>query len=294
MDNNLLLHPKTSLQLQYTLKNPSHGLAIVAPNGSGKKTIAKMIATSLLELPSVEKLESYPYFFHIRRLNKKNDISIEQVREVIGALKLKAPGTREIMRVVFIEDAHFLNIPAQNALLKVLEEPNSDTVFLLSINSIQNVLPTISSRVQKLEVLPVSLNESLDFWQDQYSKELIESAWRLSGGATGLTLALLTESKDHPLKIAVDEAKQFLKSSKYQRLLQIDSLSKNKENLENFIEALGRTLNFLQHVSVKAGREIQSKNILISRKILQESTKALEANTSSKLVGLKLVLSLKV
>jgi hypothetical protein len=294
MDKKLLLHPKTRLQIQYVLKNPPHGLTIVAPNGSGKKILAKTIATSFLELSDIEKLESYPYFYHVKRLNKKSDISIEQVREIINALKLKVPGSKTVGRVVFIEDAHFLNIPAQNALLKSLEEPNADTVFVLSINSIENVLPTIASRIQKLEALPVGLDEALNFWQDEYPKETIESAWRLSGGTVGLMHALLTQNKDHRLKAAVDEAKIFLKATKYQRLLQLDQVSKNKENFEIFLDALARTLGFLHHASVKSGKEAQSKQILSSRRVLQKSKKGLQQNANTKLTALWLAIALKI
>jgi DNA polymerase-3 subunit delta' len=95
---------------------------------------------------------------------------------------------------VLIEDANYLSIPAQNALLKILEEPNPDTIFILTVTSVINVLPTIASRTQKLEVhAGIGLNEAIEFWQDSdIPKKDIESAWRLSGGSVGLMYALLS------------------------------------------------------------------------------------------------------
>jgi DNA polymerase III gamma/tau subunit len=142
--NSLLLHPSTLLQLKQFLQDPTHALAITGTEGSGKKTLAEVIALILLDLPAKDKLNSYPYFFTVAQLKNKSDISIEQVREIINSLKLKVPGNKKIKRIVLIEDAQFLSIPAQNALLKILEETNLDTVFILSINSMQNVLPTIA------------------------------------------------------------------------------------------------------------------------------------------------------
>jgi DNA polymerase-3 subunit delta' len=293
--DSLLLHPSTLLQLQQFLQNPTHALAITGTEGNGKKTLAQTIALSLLDLPDKNKLQLYAYFFKVARLKNKNDISIEQVREIINSLKLKVPGDNTIKRVVLIEDAQFLSIPAQNALLKILEETNPDTIFLLSINSLQNVLPTIASRVQELKVQPAALNEALLFWsQEQFAKEAVEGAWRLSGGAVGLMHALLTENKDHPLKIAVDDAKVFLKSTKYQRLLFVDRLSKSRENFQLFLDALSRTLTFLHHSAIKNNREAQSKALLLSRKTIQQSSEALEMNTNSKLVALKLVINLRI
>jgi DNA polymerase-3 subunit delta' len=293
--NSLLLHPSTLLQLKQFLQDPTHALAITGTEGSGKKTLAEVIALILLDLPAKDKLNSYPYFFTVAQLKNKSDISIEQVREIINSLKLKVPGNKKIKRIVLIEDAQFLSIPAQNALLKILEETNLDTVFILSINSMQNVLPTIASRVQELKVQPISLKDALVFWpQDQFAKEAVEGAWRLSGGAVGLMHALLTENTDHALKMAVDEAKVFLKSTKYQRLLFVDRLSKSKDNFQLFLAALARTLTFLHHSAIKNNREVQSKNILLSRKAIRQSSEALEMNANSKLVALKLVLNLKV
>jgi hypothetical protein len=298
MSNNLdklILHPKTRLQLNYVIKNPPQALLLSAYSGAGKNYLATYIATDILKLQNVDKLNAYPYYFHVQRLKNKSDISIEQIRTVINALKLKTPGNNKVRRIVFIEDSHFMSVPAQNTLLKILEEPNPDTIFLLSTNSELNVLPTIASRTQKIEVHPVSMNDAREYWgKHGYSDESITSAWRLSGGSSGLIYALLTEDKEHPLKLAVDEAKNFLKASKYQRLLMVDKLSRNKENFLLFLEALARTLNFLNHAAVKSAKGTQAQNILISRKVLKQSTEALSANANARLVALRLVANLKI
>jgi DNA polymerase III delta prime subunit len=293
--DNLLLHPKTRIQVNYIIKNTPQSLLLSAGIGSGKKTLAKNIAANVLELTNLNQLANYPYYFHVSRLKNKSDISIEQIRTVNDALKLKIPGNNTIRRIVFIEDGHFMSIPAQNALLKKLEEPNTDTVFLISTTSVQNVLPTIASRAQEIEIQPVSLEDALKYWiSSNKTKESISSAWRLSGGNVGLLSALLEDNTDHPLKLAVDDAKVFLRASKYERLLMVDKLSRNKDELMHFFEAMSRMLNFLNHAAVKNGKERQAQNLLKSRKIIRQSTEALYANTNSRLVALNFVINLKV
>jgi replication-associated recombination protein RarA len=291
---NLLMHPQNNTQLNYILKDPPQALLISAPNGSGKKTLALYLAAQFLEIAENKNPEEHPYFFRVRRLKNKSDIAIEQIREIINALKLKVPGQQAVKRVIFIEDAQFLSIPAQNALLKNLEEPNPGTVFILSVNSPQNVLPTIASRTQTYDLQPVSLSAAVAYWDKKYEANAIESAWRLSGGAAGLMHALLSDDTKHPLKISVNNAKDFIKATKYQRILHADKLSRNKEQFQIFLDALGRTLGFLQQAAVDNGRDGQSKNILISRKAIKEAANALESNTNAKLVALKLVLGLKI
>jgi replication-associated recombination protein RarA len=293
--NQLLLHPKTRLQINHLLSNPPHALLIVANAGSGKKTLATAFAAELLELQSTAALVSYPYFFHVTRLKNKSDISIEQVREVISAQRLKTPGSNKIRRAVFIEDAHNLSIPAQNALLKILEEPSQDTIFILSSTSEKGVLPTIASRLQKVEILPVGQDSAMKFWESKgFNKQDVVSAWRLSGGSVGLLSALLSESKDHPLKQAVDDTKFFIKSNKYERLLFAEKLSRSKENFALFLDAMSRTLNYLNHSAIKNGKHAQASHILASRRVLKESSDALNANANAKLVATRLVLGLKI
>jgi hypothetical protein len=239
-------------------------------------------------------VEEYPHFIHIKRFKNKSDISIEQIREVIDKLKLKVPGSQAVKRIIFIEDAQFLSIPAQNSLLKNLEEPSRETVFILSVNFSQSLLPTIISRTQRLEVQPVGLNEATSYWKNEFEVRLIESAWKLSGGAAGLMYALLSEDEAHPLKSSVEDAKNFIKASRYQRLLLADRLSQRREQFLLFLDAMARTLSFLQQAAVKNGRKAQSDNILTSRKVIKESYIAIEQNANTKLVALKMVMDLKV
>jgi|GEM_PF-433827 len=292
--DSLLLNPQTRLQIKYLLDDPPQVLLISANSGSGKKTLAKTIAATLLQIPSGKNIEDYHYFFYVKRLKNKSDIAIEQIRALIDALKLKTPGPQKIKRVVFIENAQHLSIPAQNSLLKILEEPSSDTVFLLSTNSVQNVLPTISSRAQKLDVQQVNLDDTVKHWQSDYSKKDIESAWRLSGGTVGLMHALLSENSDHKLRMAVEDVKNFIKGSRYQRLLQAEQLGRNKEQFQLFLDALSRTLNFLHHSAVNNNKISQSHNLLASRKTVQKAYSALLKNGNTKLIALELVLGLKI
>jgi len=289
----LLLHPVTGLQIQNVLTNPPHAIMLTGPGGSGKSTLAKTLAGSLLEIKKTS-LETYPYFIYVGRPKNKQEIAIEQIREIINGLKLKVPVGKKTQRVVFIEEAHFMSLPAQNALLKILEEPPAGVVFLLSATSAHDVLPTISSRTQVLQVLQVGLSASLAYWNNQYPDKTIESAWRLSGGCVGLLQALLDDDLKHPLKEAVEQARRFIAVKTYERLLIINDLSSNKEQLGLFIDALIRILNYLQSSAINSHKVKQSNNLRISRKRLLRLQKALANNSNAKLLALNLVLNLKV
>ena len=288
----LILNPITLSQVNAFVDNPSHALLISGADGSGKTTMAGMIALQLLGLGTRQSLANYPYFTHLKRPEGKQDIPIASIRELGKLLKLKAPGARAIRRVILIEDARDLNDESATALLKMLEEPAPDCVFILTAASPQSLLPTIASRAQHLQIRPVSLPRSLKFLESGYKTADIESAWRLSQGGVGLMLSILRGSKDHPLKVAIDEAKSYLRSDSYQRVLMADTLGRDKKRLSLLLEALVRLLGVLQHSGVESRRDVQQKKLLSSRRLVLGLQRALGDNDSPRLVALELALNL--
>src|SRR5579864_1203150 len=118
--DDLLLHKQTLKAVKGYLKSPPQALLILAPEGSGKRTLAGVLTAKLLNIPTA-KIEDYPYYIHLQKPPDKQDIPIDEVRQLTRSLKLKIPGSQNIARVVFIEDARNLSGEAQNALLKMLE-----------------------------------------------------------------------------------------------------------------------------------------------------------------------------
>lgn len=91
----------------------------------------------------------HPDIISIRRLSddkgrQKREIGVEQIRQMAAdAVVLPNEAKR---KVYMIEDADTMNIPAQNAALKLLEEPPRGVVFLLCVVNAQQLLPTVRSR----------------------------------------------------------------------------------------------------------------------------------------------------
>lgn len=76
----------------------------------------------------------------------KLSIGIEEVKQMQRKILLKPIKSKN--KAVIIEDAHLLTKEAQNALLKVLEEPPANTIMILGSQSQEALLPTILSRCQ--------------------------------------------------------------------------------------------------------------------------------------------------
>ncbi len=128
--------------------------------------------------------------------------TIGQVREIV---RLAASRPFEGARRVFILSADTLNVQAANALLKTLEEPEGETVFVLLAASREGVLPTILSRAQILRFNPVPTSVVAEFLQERGAAEPGLAA-ELGRGSVGLSLRYAEDPEFGRLREAVFRA----------------------------------------------------------------------------------------
>jgi DNA polymerase-3 subunit delta' len=100
---------------------------------------------------------NHPDFIQLESKNGNTD----QVRNIIEQVSL-TPHVSSY-KVILIKDVELLNINSANALLKVLEEPNSYTIFILLANNIAQLLPTILSRCYKYYIKFPTKEQAIKF-----------------------------------------------------------------------------------------------------------------------------------
>ncbi len=291
MDGKILLHNRTLEQIERFLDNPSHALLLSGPVGTGKGYVAKYIAGRLLGL-DMAMLTLYPYLTIIVP-DDKGTLSVDMVRGLQHDLRLSTTGDKPIRRIVIIDGAEAMSIEAQNAFLKLLEEPPSDTVFVLTVPSSRSLLPTISSRTQSISVSAPSQEDVLAYFATNEPDALkLKQNYFLSDGLPGLLHALLGESQDHPLVKGVEQAKTILKSDVTERLKMVDTLCKNKSDTEQTVKGLQR---IAQAGISQVGMGGSSAQLERWHKVLNASTAAIEAlrfNANTKLTITNLMLNI--
>lgn len=101
----------------------------------------------------------------------KNTVQIEQIRDLKKNIFQKP--LREKFKITVIEEAQKLTAEAQNALLKILEEPPAHSVIILESSSKEEILPTILSRVITLRTSESLQAEELSLIKEQDSLEVL-------------------------------------------------------------------------------------------------------------------------
>jgi DNA polymerase III delta' subunit len=185
-------------------ERPPHAVLFVGPDGVGKTTLALDLAAGLLclaenpvdrpcrDCAACRKVDhgNHPDLHRMAPEGAGQQIRVAQVQELVSDLALLPLEGR--IRVAIVEHAQRLNLDAQNALLKTLEEPPGRACLILAADDSAALLPTVISRCARLRMGTLddeTIGELLDAagLADRHSGAAMA---RVAGGRPGVALAL--------------------------------------------------------------------------------------------------------
>jgi len=189
-------------RLLATRARPAQALLLAGPRGVGKGALALAWAQALLceaplpdgaacgQCPACHWFDTggHPDFRLVTLQEKSNKdgetrmataIEVDQAREAVDYVQLST--YRAGFRVVLVNPADSLNLAAANALLKVLEEPPLNTVFVLVSDQPRRLLPTIRSRCTRLDIGLPPVDQAAQWLAGQGVDDAL-SLLALSGG----------------------------------------------------------------------------------------------------------------
>ena len=200
---------KTNLAESLARGHISHFYLISGPEGSGKHTLARLLAAAILcqgrgkpclTCDPCRKVLSgnHPDFITVDDPEKKT-VTVDLIRQARADIYVQPNESDH--KVYLFPRAQDMGLPGQNALLKVLEEPPKYGVFLLLTDNPDKLLPTVRSRCTelKMQALPGDILRQqlrLDF-PDAQSDD-ISAAMARSGGFLGQARALLRDGGSVP------------------------------------------------------------------------------------------------
>ena len=198
---------KKNLSESLARRHISHFYLISGPKGSGKHTLAKLLAEAILcegehrpcgTCVHCRKMRSgnHPDFITVEDPDHKN-VAVKIVRQIREDMFVR-PNEAAYKIYLFPQE---LGIEGQNALLKILEEPPSYGVFLLLTDNPDKLLPTVRSRCTELKLQALQENVIRSRLQRDFPKaaeEDIAAAVFRSGGFLGQARQLLENGDTLP------------------------------------------------------------------------------------------------
>ena len=193
-------HIKITLQNEIASHKNAHAYLFCGPRAVGKTTLARVMAKTL-NCENRKDGESEPCnicascvsinngkHMDVIEIDAASNTGVDNVRENIITSARTVPGTAKF-RVFIIDEVHMLSISAWNALLKILEEPPKQVVFILCTTEIHKVPLTIISRCERFDFKRISIADIVSKLQNiislekaEVDTEILEAIARQSGG----------------------------------------------------------------------------------------------------------------
>ena len=206
------IHPHTQQQLDLITRDLPQSMVFTGPDGIGLLSIVSYVA---------ERAGTKPIYV-LPEKDEKVDIEKGVITvDVIRRLYVMTKTIETKKRLIVIDYAERMGVRAQNAFLKLLEEPGVNTHFILLTHTVTRLLPTIRSRVQMTEINPITLAQSEQLL-DELQVTNAQKRAQLLFIAVGLPAKLTVLANDEKLfderAQIIRDARTYLQGTMYDRL----------------------------------------------------------------------------
>ncbi|MBR0236255.1 MAG: DNA polymerase III subunit [Clostridia bacterium] len=231
-------------------KKLSHAYLVSGPEGSGKKTLTLAVMANLALEQNGEDVARRvnsgvcPDVSIVKPDEDKKTTGVDTVREFISRVAL-SPSELDFKAYIF-DKADRLTVQAQNALLKVIEEPPENVYIFLLCDEASSMIKTVRSRVQQVQTERFMPERIYDYFKDRadiVGSERFEFASRLCMGAIGKVSSLISDDEGYRLfvdtfEIVRVQSEKMRKSSYFDFTQAVMKISDNRERLSRALELL--------------------------------------------------------
>jgi DNA polymerase-3 subunit delta' len=232
MFGSILLHESARHNLEALTKRPPQGILFVGPAGIGKMAVASELAGHLVDHPTSTRVISP---------DEKGTIAIETIRELYKATRAKQDGHQ----VVIVERADRMSMEAENAFLKLLEEPRAGLTFMLTTLQLESLLPTILSRIQHLTLAPLpddTIRRLVMGKQPGIAQNDLSQLIFLAQGRPGIALQLLEGDALPKQRDRMQIVKQLLGAKPHERFLLTGKMAGSRDDCLETLSAMARVV----------------------------------------------------
>ena len=302
--------PKKILTNAIKNKKINHAYIFYGKDGTGKMTLAKKFSQYLIckngsacmECSSCKQFISNTSddFKIIDILPDKSEILVDQIREAVNDVYIKPHLFPK--KIYIINNADKMNIRAQNAFLKVFEEPPEYAVFILIAQNTAGILPTILSRGCEVRFSPLGIENLKKAVKVFYNADLPDDIAIMADGSISTAMSLINSDGTSKIREAVINGFcNFLKSGSYSDMLSLyKHICDNKESADMIFNIFYSILTDIVNKGNSDLIKIADNNITLSDKkiysifeILEEASMRIKTNASFPLMILDMLLKIK-
>lgn len=268
-----MLHAAPERTLRHYGARPPHGLLIVGPRGADFDAAVALVTASRPVVPLYPQVKG--------QIDLNGTITIDHIRELVHDSRVKHTSDH----FVVVHHADTMTHQAQNAFLKLLEEPGEHAHFILLATETTRLLPTVLSRVQTVELPPITAEQATELLDTLGATDPARRS-QLLFMAAGLPEELRRLASDDTYFAeraeSIKAARTLLQGTAYEKIKVVHAY---RSSASRATQLVGDAIRIVRHTLV--GKP--STELIATLDRLYDVTLQLEKNASPRLQLLRLV-----
>ncbi len=250
-----------------------HAIILNAKEGLGVNYLARQLAAKILGASYNEvSNQTLSFLTIVKGEGATSQIKVSDIRNMTNDISYSSLESDK--KVVIIQNCENFNRYSANALLKSLEEPKGNTIYILTTNDLTKLLPTIRSRCSIYTLSEPSCEEVFTYFKEHTQDDKFKSAYDIYGNNIGFIQKAIQDEEEYSYLYSAATAYDLILNHKaYDLSKLLFTFNKRKDGF----------VKFLKNLEFIASKKIDANHIKIL-KVIDSYKKHLQINVNLNLL----------